>query len=89
MKRLIVLSTALLVGCLNPHEATTVEQQTIENPKAPARIFHLKRRDNFGESLFEVVEIDGCEYLLNTTSDDADLTHKGNCKFCLERSDDR
>jgi hypothetical protein len=30
----------------------------------------------------DVVEFDGCEYLVNFRR----LVHKGNCKFCIERS---
>lgn len=38
-----------------------------------------------GSYRVRVVEIDGCEYLMNTVHNGLDLTHKGNCKFCLER----
>jgi len=33
-----------------------------------------------------VVEVDSCEYLLGKWGHATVLTHKGNCKFCLERS---
>lgn len=33
---------------------------------------------------FEVVEIDGCEYLYRGTGEVL-FTHKGNCKFCEEK----
>lgn len=33
-----------------------------------------------------IVEVDSCEYLLGDWADATVLTHKGNCKFCLERT---
>jgi hypothetical protein len=33
-----------------------------------------------------IVEVDSCEYLLGAWGDETLLTHKGNCKFCLERN---
>ena len=33
-----------------------------------------------------IVEVDSCEYLLGDWADATVLTHKGNCKFCLERN---
>lgn len=40
---------------------------------------------------YSIVEIDSCEYIevssmTGTTSGYYSLTHKGNCKFCAERS---
>lgn len=33
-----------------------------------------------------IVEVDSCEYLLGEWGNASVLTHKGNCKFCAERS---
>jgi hypothetical protein len=33
-----------------------------------------------------IVEVDSCEYLLGDWGNQTVLTHKGNCKFCLERT---
>ncbi len=33
-----------------------------------------------------IVEVDSCEYLFGDWNYAAVLTHKGNCKFCLERT---
>ncbi len=33
-----------------------------------------------------IVEVDSCQYLLGDWGHETVLTHKGNCKFCLERS---
>lgn len=35
---------------------------------------------------FEVIEVDNCEYLIGTQGYGGYLTHKGNCKYCEERS---
>lgn len=37
------------------------------------------------EPLF-IVEVDSCEYLFGNWGNATVLTHKGNCKFCLERN---
>jgi hypothetical protein len=33
-----------------------------------------------------LVEVDSCEYLFGEWGNATVLTHKGNCKFCLERN---
>lgn len=33
-----------------------------------------------------IVELDSCEYLFGDWGNRTVLTHKGNCKFCLERT---
>jgi phosphatidylserine decarboxylase len=37
---------------------------------------------------YHIQEIDGCEYILINGRENSEpaLTHKGNCKYCLERS---
>jgi hypothetical protein len=39
-----------------------------------------------GNAPLIIVEVDSCEYLLGNWGYATVLTHKGNCKFCLERS---
>jgi hypothetical protein len=38
--------------------------------------------------VYHIQEIDGCEYILVNGMDNREpaLTHKGNCKYCLERN---
>jgi len=38
------------------------------------------------EEEFTVITIDSCEYLLARYDRSRMITHKGNCKFCAERS---
>jgi hypothetical protein len=38
-----------------------------------------------GNSPLIIVEVDSCEYLLGEWGNATVLTHKGNCKFCLQR----
>jgi hypothetical protein len=33
-----------------------------------------------------IIEVDSCEYLFGNWAYATVLTHKGNCKFCLERN---
>ncbi len=35
---------------------------------------------------YRTVEIDSCEYLVKHTYQVGYMSHKGNCKFCIERS---
>jgi len=39
-----------------------------------------------GSNPLTIVEVDSCEYLLGEWGNATVLTHKGNCKFCAERS---
>lgn len=42
--------------------------------------------DNTGSNVpYTIYTIDSCEYIGITTSSGVLLTHKGNCKFCIER----
>ena len=38
---------------------------------------------------FEVIVIDGCEYLFRSESYRSYLTHKGNCKYCNQRKNEK
>ena len=40
-----------------------------------------------GSNPLTIVEVDSCEYLLGEWGNATVLTHKGNCKFCAERSE--
>ena len=65
-----LLSTILSCGC---HEVNTPRKDTgfvVKKDKDPLII----------------VEVDSCEYLLGDWGKQTVLTHKGNCKFCLERT---
>jgi hypothetical protein len=42
-------------------------------------------KDTYNGSNIQVMTIDSCEYLF-ANLDIRSLTHKGNCKFCAERS---
>ena len=39
-----------------------------------------------GAEPLTIVEVDSCEYLFGDWGQATVLTHKGNCKFCLERT---
>ena len=39
-----------------------------------------------GANPLTIVEVDSCEYLFGDWHNATVLTHKGNCKFCLERN---
>lgn len=35
---------------------------------------------------FDVIEVDGCEYLIRMSAHRGYFAHKGNCKYCAERA---
>lgn len=39
-----------------------------------------------GKAPLIIVDVDSCEYLLGAWGNATVLTHKGNCKFCLQRN---
>ena len=71
-KNVLILLLLVLVSC--------TEQPRVE-------------RESYVIDGVKVVEIDSCEYIVNeenfghayTTSSYESYTHKGNCKFCIER----
>ncbi len=63
-----------------------------ERLKRKSTTFRVKsNRKNMFNTVynFEVIEIDGCEYLIGTHGYGGFMTHKGNCKFCAERNTTR
>jgi PBP1b-binding outer membrane lipoprotein LpoB len=49
---------------------------------------HSDKKTNYTyqEGEFTIVEIDSCEYILSDVYSGNSICHKGNCKFCIERS---
>ena len=35
---------------------------------------------------YDIVIVDSCEYIISTYAHGGVMAHKGNCKYCLERS---
>lgn len=76
MKNLVLLLTnaaivaALIVACLCSCRPTR-QTRTIENVSG---------------TCFDVIEIDGCEYVIGNSGYKGYLAHKGNCKYCAERN---
>jgi uncharacterized protein YchJ len=44
--------------------------------------------ENLADSRYDILILDSCEYIVFAwvPRDDHVITHKGNCKFCVERS---
>jgi hypothetical protein len=74
---LIVAVVFMLSGCREGKLNSDYEESK------PKEEVSVSRPD--GNRKFEVVIIDGCEYLFCPWPNQAMLTHKGNCKFCLKR----
>ncbi len=71
----------LLVSC--EREIEVKVQKTIEVEDIGGLEFEYSDMD-----VYHIQEIDGCEYILVNGMDNREpaLTHKGNCKYCLERN---
>ena len=84
MKNLLILIIAIFALC------SCVENSQANMPKQECK----KVTSNFGKT-YNVVEIDGCEYIVKHTlftdeheikRDIISITHKGNCKYCQKRN---
>ena len=75
----------LLVSCEREIEVT-VEKTTESVPNNQYKEFEYGDID-----VYHIQEIDGCEYILVNGRENSEpaLTHKGNCKYCLERNKQR
>jgi hypothetical protein len=82
MKKLLL--PLLLLVCVTScsDEPETVPQTTKPVPNDNYMMFEYGTTDEY-----HIQEIDGCEYILvnGTANHEPALTHKGNCKYCLER----
>ena len=74
MKPLIkpLLVSVIFFSCSTPNENITNPKENITNPKE-----YTIDKMNYG-----IVIIDSCEYIIYGRK----LTHKGNCKYCIERN---
>lgn len=73
MKYLLLALTVILVSCSSTSKKEVVEKNIV-NPKN-------------SELKFEVIEIDGCEYLLRRSGYAGYMSHKGNCKNPIHKKD--
>ena len=72
----VLLVAVIFCGCNNPQETNGSEK--FDNRK-------LTNYVAYGKNI-QIVEIDSCEYLYSYNFSATWMTHKGNCKFCAERS---
>jgi hypothetical protein len=82
MKKIVFLvGLFLLVSCSN-EEDTETTTETVDNGE------YLEFE--YGDyDVYRIQEIDGCEYIIvnGKPNEQPALTHKGNCKYCLERNE--
>jgi len=91
-KILIILAVILMFGC----ESRTEEQRWKDYKAKLEKAKQDSIRENRYKG-FNVIVIDSCEYLIKTeirgfgdyTTRAGYLAHKGNCKFCEERKNER
>lgn len=79
-KFLFLIGLSLLVSCSNEPETGSTTQSVTNN--------QYKEFEYSDMDVYHIQEIDGCEYILvnGTANSEPALTHKGNCKYCLERN---
>jgi hypothetical protein len=85
MRKLVFLmGLFLLVSCEREIEVTV--EKTTEAEGSRDLEFEYGDMD-----VYHIQEIDGCEYILVNGRENSEpaLTHKGNCKYCLERNKQR
>jgi hypothetical protein len=79
MRNILLISLMVLglTSCVCEPETT---EQT---PSGEYKMFEYGETD-----VYHIQEIDGCEYILvnGRSNQEPALTHKGNCKYCLERN---
>lgn len=85
MRKLAFLIGLFLLGSCEREIEVTV-QGTTEVEDSRSLEFEYGTID-----VYHIQEIDGCEYILVNGRENTDpaLTHKGNCKYCLERNKQR
>ena len=44
---------------------------------------------NVGGTTFDVIEVDSCEYIIGNIGYKGYMAHKGNCKYCAKRNEQR
>lgn len=67
-----ILLAFILSGCLNPNDKKEVQVE-------------VKQLE---DTRYNILILDGCEYIVFSwlPRENHVITHKGNCKFCLERN---
>jgi hypothetical protein len=83
MKKLILILTASIVLFSCEREIEVTVEKTTEAEGSRDLEFEYGDMD-----VYHIQEIDGCEYILVNGRENSEpaLTHKGNCKYCLERN---
>jgi hypothetical protein len=47
---------------------------------------YTKNIDEYDDVIYDIHQIDSCEYVTSLVYGGTSICHKGNCKFCAERS---
>ena len=77
----VLLVAVIFCGCGEPAK----QKENIISAKR-IDIYWLDENGYSSEEEFTIITIDSCEYLLAGYDRSRMITHKGNCKFCVERS---
>jgi len=67
----VLLAVVFLIGC--------------EKDKTKSEVIKQEVKQEFYGQNIEIVVIDSCEYLYVSNGNASWGSHKGNCKFCLQR----
>ena len=81
MKKLILAAIVFgIVSCNQQQEQQTTSSQIKDDS--------YEKFEYGGVDVYHIQEIDGCEYILvnGYGNHEPALTHKGNCKYCLQRN---
>jgi hypothetical protein len=90
MKTILTLFTIVtLVSCYEPKvgmDTTTIDSTGVVKEDTT---FSQEIPVNFSSIPLYVVVVDNCEYLYGPWGNASVLTHKGNCKYCAERKQEK
>jgi hypothetical protein len=82
MKYLLIACLALMLcGCPKPQNKGKVQ---LVEPTEEGMV--IKKLNHYGEYEIKEFEYDGCQYIVIGAYDRMTITHKGNCKYCLQRN---
>lgn len=89
-KRAIWLSSVLIIGfssfVIYLNRDSFLDKQETKEPKKEDSSFSIRFLGEIQNTDIKIVEIDSCEYLISGVGSKRIMTHKGNCKYCIERN---
>lgn len=82
----IIIGFFIIIGACNI-TPTSPTPNTVSEKEIKPKIFKINPISNMDYlNTLQLIEIDSCEYLYGNWGSSTVLAHKGNCKYCIERT---